>query len=67
MEVGTEVTIVEQIVNPENNELHYIVSEVPALPSGDKYAYDAKGFATLPDPSEEVTIEHEHEALIYQR
>lgn len=31
------------------------------------FGYAQEHFATLPDPSEEVAIEHEQEAIIYQR
>lgn len=31
------------------------------------FVYPVEFFATLPDPFEEVAIEHEQEAIIYQR
>lgn len=71
IEIGTRVTVIQEKLNRRNGELHYQLLEVPPCiePDGIQvvYWYDARGFATLPDPSEEVAIEHEQEAIIYQR
>lgn len=67
-EVGSEYTGVGERLFPE--ELYFELKEFPPeIINGKRRIiyYHSKGFATLPDPSEEVAIEHEQEALIYQR
>lgn len=58
--VGSEYTVIDTL--EESGRLWY------ALEGFDPEAgFDARLFATLPDPATEVSIEGEHEAIIYQR
>ena len=59
-EVGDEDTVTETI--EAHGGKYYKLARFGA----DKN-YRVDFFATLPNPSEEVAIEHEQEALIYQR
>lgn len=61
--VGAEYTVIDQDVKYMCGKVRKLFS----LAEVSEYWFDARLFATLPSESEEVGIEQEQEAIIYQR